>query len=147
MGLGKTPAVFVSSTCYDLKQIRADIKDFIEKQLGYEAVLSDYDSFPLAPDIGTVENCLRAVKERADIFILVVGGRYGSLTDTGKSVTNLEYIHARAQNIPIYVFINKEIVKESYGFVKNYSKVTKKLLLKYEKEDSNKYKLLKESLE
>lgn len=110
MNLGRIPTVFVSSTCYDLKQIRVDIKCFIEKQLGYEPILSEYDSFPLSSDIGTVENCVRAVKERADIFVLVVGGRYGSLTDTGKSVTNLEYIHAKAKGIPIFAFVSKEVI-------------------------------------
>jgi hypothetical protein len=110
MSIGRTPTVFVSSTCYDLKQIRADIKDFIEKQLGFDAVLSEYDSFPLDPNIGTVENCIRAVRERADIFVLVVGGRYGYITDSGKSVTNLEYINARAKGVPIYAFVDKRLL-------------------------------------
>ncbi len=29
-GLAQRPTVFVSSTCYDLKQIRQDIRGFIE---------------------------------------------------------------------------------------------------------------------
>ena len=28
---GKVPTAFLSSTCYDLKQIRADIKNFLKK--------------------------------------------------------------------------------------------------------------------
>jgi hypothetical protein len=82
----RIPAVFVSSTSYDLDQIRADLKQFIEG-FGYEAVLSEYPSFPIDPDMRTVENCLRAVDQHADVFVLVVGGRYGSQTDEGKSVT------------------------------------------------------------
>ncbi|MGF0032147.1 DUF4062 domain-containing protein [Bariatricus sp. SGI.154] len=34
--------MFVSSTCYDLKQIRQNIRDFIEDDLGYEAILSEH---------------------------------------------------------------------------------------------------------
>lgn len=110
MELGRTPAVFVSSTCYDLKQIRNDIRDFISEDLGYEAILSEFDSFPLEPEISAVENCIRTVKQRADIFCLIIGGRYGSIANNGKSITNLEYIHAKAKGIPIYVFVEKTIL-------------------------------------
>lgn len=44
---GYKPSVFVSSTCYDLKQVRVDLKNFISEQLGYDAVLSEFDSFPI----------------------------------------------------------------------------------------------------
>lgn len=87
------PAVFVSSTCYDLKQVRADLKAFIES-LGLEPVISEYDAFPVDPNVTTVENCLRVVDAKADIFVLIVGGRYGAVQDKGKSVTNLEYLRA-----------------------------------------------------
>jgi len=108
--IGHLPTVFISSTCYDLKQIRTALKDYIEVQLGFDAMLSEYDSFPLDTSIGTVENCIRAVRARADIFVLVVGRRYGSITDDGRSVTNLEYISARAKGIPIYTFVEKELL-------------------------------------
>lgn len=108
--IGRTPAVFVSSTCYDLKQIRNDIRNFIDEHLGYEAILSEFDSFPLEPEITAVDNCIRAVKQRADIFCLIIGGKYGSITDNGKSVTNLEYINAKAKGIPVYVFVEKAIL-------------------------------------
>lgn len=108
--LGKKPTIFVSSTCYDLKQIRASLKAVIEEELGLEAMLSEYSSFPLDPSLGTVENCLRAVQERADILILIVGSRYGYVNETGKSVTNLEYLKAKEKGIPIYVFVEKKII-------------------------------------
>lgn len=32
-GEARKPSIFVSSTCYDLKQIRQDIREFIEADL------------------------------------------------------------------------------------------------------------------
>lgn len=109
MAVGKVPSVFVSSTCYDLRQVRADMKGFIET-LGFNPVLSDYNSFPINPDVNAVENCLRVVQEQADIFVLIVGGRYGSIPEGDKSVTNLEYLQAKARGIPIYAFIERSIL-------------------------------------
>lgn len=110
MSIGKKPTVFVSSTCYDLKQIRTDLKSFFEEQLGYDVLLSEYASFPIDPNIGTANNCLRAVDERADIFVLVVGCRYGCVTETGHSITNMEYLRAKEKGIPIYAFVDKRIL-------------------------------------
>ncbi|MDU5337239.1 DUF4062 domain-containing protein [Enterococcus sp.] len=107
---GKKPTIFISSTCYDLKQIRTDIKRTLEDEMGFETLLSEYDSFPLDPSLGTVDTCLRAVEQRADIFVLVIGGKYGYKTDNGKSVTNLEYLQAKGKGIPIYTFVNKSII-------------------------------------
>ncbi|HXQ70279.1 MAG TPA: DUF4062 domain-containing protein [Pyrinomonadaceae bacterium] len=105
----KAPTVFVSSTFYDLKQVRADLRDFITS-LGLTPVISEYDSFPIDPTISAVENCLKVVEESADIFVLIIGGRYGTVKDQGRSVTNMEYLKARAKGIPIYVFIDKSIL-------------------------------------
>lgn len=110
MALGKRTTIFVSSTCYDLKQIRNDIRLFFQNQLSYDVLLSEYDSFPLDPQVGTIDNCLRAVDERADIFVLIVGCRYGHITETGHSVTNMEYLRAKAKGIPIYAFVDKNIL-------------------------------------
>lgn len=110
MSFGKKPTVFVSSTCYDLKQIRNDINTFIRDNLGYDVLMSEYESFPLDPKAGTVDNCLRAVDERADIFVLIVGCRYGCVTDTGHSITNLEYLKAKSKGIPIYAFVDNKIL-------------------------------------
>ena len=98
------PTVFVSSTCYDLKQVREDIKEFIENDFGFRAMLSEFNSFPVDPCAGTFETCLAAVDNFADVFVLIVGSRYGSVRDEGKSITNLEYLHANAKSIPIYIF-------------------------------------------
>lgn len=103
------PVVFVSSTCYDLKQVREDLKSFFEQNYGFQAMLSEFDSFPIDPCKGTFENCLNNVDKSADVFVLIVGSRYGYITDKGKSITNLEYLHARAKGIPTFVFVDKQI--------------------------------------
>ena len=109
MILAQKPTIFVSSTCYDLKQVRADLKEFIENTYGFEAMLSEFDSFPIDPCVGTFENCLSNVDKHADVFILIIGNRYGFVTDQGKSITNLEYLHAKAKGIPIFVFVSKNL--------------------------------------
>ncbi|MCH5193417.1 MAG: DUF4062 domain-containing protein [Oscillospiraceae bacterium] len=103
------PVVFVSSTCYDLKQIREDLKDFFENNYGFDVALSEFSSFPIDPCVGTFENCLNNVDRCADIFILIIGTRYGYVTDQGKSITNLEYLHAKAKGIPIFIFVSKQL--------------------------------------
>jgi hypothetical protein len=109
MPKGYPPSVFVSSTCYDLNQVRADMKRFLES-MGLDPILSEMPAFPVSPQTSPVENCIKAVKERADIFVLIVGARYGSQNESGKSVTNLEYLEAKAKRIPIYVFVLKQIL-------------------------------------
>jgi hypothetical protein len=109
MPLGYKPAIFVSSTCYDLGQVRLNIKALIEN-LGLTPVLSEHESFPVNVSSDTISNCLDNVKNKADILILIVGGRYGFQTANGKSVTNLEYLEAKKKGIPIFVFIDKKIL-------------------------------------
>ena len=106
-----TPTVMVSSTFYDLRQIRNDLADFIISGLGYSTLLSEFPSFPIDPDINTIENCRKRVDKNADILVLIIGGRYGTIDKkTEKSITNLEYLTAKRKGIPIYVFIDKQVL-------------------------------------
>jgi hypothetical protein len=84
-------------------------------------VMSEFNSFPIDPNLDAVSNCLASVKDRADLFILIVGGRYGSETKSGKSVTNLEYLEAKAKGIPRYVFVQKDILTTLPIWQKNQS--------------------------
>ena len=54
--------IFVSSTCYDLSQIRKDLRDFITG-LGHNPILSEQNEFPIDPQIDNWENCINAVKD------------------------------------------------------------------------------------
>lgn len=104
MPRGFAPTVFVSSTCYDFGPIRAELKDFLET-LGLTPVMSEAIGFPITPEVDTVTNCVNAVRDKADIFILIVGDRYGSETPSGDSVTMLEYREAKSLRLPVYVFL------------------------------------------
>ena len=59
--------IFVSSTCYDLSQIRNDIKQCI-LELGHNPILSELKEFPVNPNLSNAENCINAVKKRGRYF-------------------------------------------------------------------------------
>lgn len=99
--------VFVSSTCFDLKQIRRDLEAFIEN-MGYQPVLSDSADISIPPGLSPIEACKWLVKI-SDIFVLVIGGRYGTTDDEGKSITNIEFDTASEKEMPVYVFVDNEI--------------------------------------
>ncbi|MBD3903478.1 DUF4062 domain-containing protein [Chryseobacterium sp. Ch-15] len=101
--------IFVSSTCYDLSQIRTDISEFIKKA-GHTPVLSEFENFPISPELDTIDNCIKIVKENADILVLIVGSRYGSIANNGKSITNTEFLVAKQKGIPIFCFIDKSML-------------------------------------
>lgn len=109
--MSTAPHVMISSTFYDLRQVRADLEAFLRYQAGCVPLLSESASFPVEPSQEAIENCRRRVEKDADLLLLVVGGRYGSIEQkSGKSVTNLEYLAARAKGIPIYCFIEKALL-------------------------------------
>jgi len=109
--MSSPPNVMVSSTFYDLRQIRADLAHFIADELGYIPLLSELPSFPIDPDLDTIDNCRARVEKDANLFVLIIGGRYGSIDDgTDKSITNLEFLSARQKGIPIYAFVEKGVL-------------------------------------
>ena len=108
----RPPNVFLSSTMYDLSELRVQLRQFIDG-LGWRAVMSEHDSFPIDANQTTVENSRRNVRENADVFVMVVGARYGSVdAEADKSVTNLEFVEARAHGVPVYVFVRKDVLAQ-----------------------------------
>ena len=104
--------VFLSSTMYDLSELRAQLRQFVEG-IGWRPVMSEHDSFPIDANQTTVENSRRNVRENADVFVMIVGARYGSVdVDADKSVTNLEFIEARTRGVPVYVFVSRDVLAQ-----------------------------------
>lgn len=66
---------FVSSTCYDLGEVRNQLKVFINN-LGHEAILSDHNDVLYDFKHHTHVSCVNEV-ENADVLILIIGNRFG----------------------------------------------------------------------
>lgn len=123
------PRVFVSSTYYDLKHIRASLENFIES-LGFDAILSERGNIPYDPSLPPDKSCYREV-ENADLFVLIIGGRYGSQTsetmtddkktfyDRYESITKTEFAHAIEIDIPVYILIERVVYADYETFQRN----------------------------
>ena len=123
------PKVFISSTYYDLKYIRANLEGFINS-MGYDPVLSEKGNIAFAPDVPLDESCYREVKD-SDILILIIGGRYGSeksktkngnkkdFYDRYDSITKEELNNAIKNDIPIYILIEKNVYSDYENYVLN----------------------------
>lgn len=101
--------IFVSSTCFDLSQVRDDIRQCI-LDIGHIPVLSELKDFPVDTRLTNAENCINAVNDEADILVLIIGNRYGSVLESGKSITNTEFEVAVKKGIPIYTFAQKQMI-------------------------------------
>lgn len=112
------PRVFVSSTCYDLKYIRENLKYFI-KTIGYEPVLSDDGDVYYNPSIHTHDSCLREVST-CQLFVLIIGGRYGGkYKESETSITNHEYKEAVKNNIPVFAVVESSVHSDHHLFLTN----------------------------
>ena len=123
------PRVFISSTYYDLKHIRASLKNFIES-LGYDAISSEKGDIAYDPDKPLDESCYQEVRN-ADIFVLLIGGRYGSEKSESKtpapkgffeqydSITKMEFKSAVEKDIPIYILIDRHVHSEYQTYRRN----------------------------
>lgn len=112
------PRVFISSTYYDLKHVREIIRDFV-KDLGYDPVLSEFSDIFYNPSDNVQNSCLSEIST-CDLFVLIIGKRYGSPFPGGKlSITHREYIEAYNLGIPIYSFIDLDVLHDYEFYLKN----------------------------
>lgn len=112
------PRVFLSSTYYDLKQIRADLERFIREQ-GYEPVLNELGNIPYGKDERLEEYCYKEIGG-IDILVSIIGGRFGSSSQHGeKSVSQMELNTAIELNKQVYIFIDKNVYQEYQFYLDN----------------------------
>ena len=103
--LSPTITVFISSTCYDLLDLRAELADFLDSK-GFIVKLSDDPyRFDVAPTEDSVQSCLRNV-ETADVVVCILDRRYGPLLPPNRelSATHTEVRRARELDRPVYTF-------------------------------------------
>lgn len=54
--------IFISSTYYDLSQVRQDLRDFIS-YLVYNPMISEQNDFSIEPQLDNWENCINAERK------------------------------------------------------------------------------------
>ncbi|MGV0923789.1 DUF4062 domain-containing protein [Empedobacter tilapiae] len=105
------PRIFLSSTFYDLKQIRTDIDVFIES-LGYDIIRNEEGDIPYGKEDALEEYCYKEIKN-VDILISVIGGRFGSESKrNNSSISQIELKTALKENKQVYIFIEKNVLTE-----------------------------------
>ncbi len=112
------PRVFISSTCYDLKYVRENLKYFI-KNMGYEPILSENGDIYYDTCKHTHDACITEVGN-CQIFVLIIGGRFGGeFKNSEKSITNKEYDEAISRGIPVFTLIEHSVYCEHNVYNKN----------------------------
>ena len=105
------PRIFVSSTYYDLKYIRADIERFVKEQ-GFEAVLNEKGHIPYGSTEKLEEYCYKEI-DLCDILISIIGGRFGSESkEQDYSISNLELKTAIEKGKQVYIFVEQAVYSE-----------------------------------
>lgn len=93
--------VFVSSTYQDLVEER---KEVIQALLELDCIPVGMELFPAADD--SQWEFIRKTIDESDYYIAIIGGRYGSLSEHGKSYTEQEYLYATETGKPVLAFLH-----------------------------------------
>lgn len=114
---GKTK-IFISSTYFDLRQVRADIERFITDQ-GYDAVLNEHGNIPYGKDDKLEDYCYKEINN-IDILVSIIGGRFGTESKHSEdSISNIELKTAYELNKQVYIFIDKSVYSEYKFYLNN----------------------------
>ena len=112
------PRVFISSTYYDLKQVRNVVGDFI-RNIGYEPVMHERSDVAYTQTVPLENDCYTELSS-CDIVICIVGNHFGSKSTANDfSVTMNEIRHAMKTQKKVYVFVANNVYIENETYVKN----------------------------
>ncbi len=103
MAIEKKYQVFVSSTYEDLREERQEV---MQALLELDCIPSGMELFPATND--DQWSLIKRVINECDYYILILGGRYGSIGREGISYTEMEYQYALKLQKPIISFIHKD---------------------------------------
>ena len=109
------PRIFISSTFYDLRQIRIELDKFIEG-LGYEPVRNEVGDIPYGKDDDLQSYCYKEISN-VDIVVSIIGGRYGSKASNVEpseeySVSQMELKTAWDEDKQVFIFIENSVLTE-----------------------------------
>ncbi len=98
--MDKRYQVFVSSTYEDLVEERLEV---MKALLELDCIPCGMEYFPAANE--DQWTFIRKLIDSCDYYVLIMGGRYGSEDEDGKSYTQKEYEYALSKGIPTIGFI------------------------------------------
>jgi hypothetical protein len=99
--LEKRYQVFVSSTYEDLREERQEV---MQALLELDCIPSGMELFPAASE--DQWTLIKRVIDDCDYYLVILGGRYGSIGPDKKSYTQMEYEYAVSKNKPIIAFLH-----------------------------------------
>lgn len=100
--MDKRYQVFVSSTYADLKEERQRI---IQALMEMDCIPAGMELFPAADEEQFA--FIRRVIDDCDYYLLLIGGRYGSLTSSGISYTEQEYEYAVSRDLKVVALLHE----------------------------------------
>ena len=101
--MNKRYQVFVSSTFKDLEEER---KHIIQTLMEMDCIPSGMELFPAADE--EQWDFIKKVIDDCDYYLLLIGGRYGSLSPEGISYTEMEYDYAVSKGMKVIALIHGE---------------------------------------
>jgi hypothetical protein len=100
--------VFLSSTCYDLLDLRFELASYLESQGAIVKLSDDWERFDVEGRDNSIDTCLQNL-EQSDVVFCILDRRYGGVipdgTYAGRSATHVELLRAREEMTPVYFFI------------------------------------------
>ena len=100
--MNKRYQVFISSTYADLKEERSKV---IQTIMELDCIPAGMELFPAIDN--EQFDFIKKVIDDCDYYILIIGGRYGSLSVDGLSYTEKEYDYAISKNIKVLAFLHQ----------------------------------------
>ena len=144
------PRIFVSSTYYDLKHVRERLEKFIDNY-GFEPILFESDNVTYQHG-KEIDHSAYYEVGLCHLMILIVGGRYGASSTPDKvieerkkydddyiSITRKEFETAIFKNIPVLIFIDKNVYGEYQTYKKNQDLIDELNLAKLRTKDVQKF--------
>ncbi|AEI46500.1 DUF4062 domain-containing protein [Runella slithyformis] len=100
--LEKKYQIFISSTYTDLIEARQEI---------IKVILNMYH-IPIGMEMFSADNAdqwetIQETINNSDYYLLIIGNRYGSVTNEGVGYTEKEFDYAKKMGVPIYAYIRK----------------------------------------
>lgn len=139
------PRIFISSTYYDLRNIRSDLERYI-KERNYDPILNEKGHIPYSNRERLEEYCYKEI-ENCDILISIIGGRFGSTAfdGGGYSISQKELRTALDKGKQVYIFIEKAVLHEYRTYDQNKDNLEIINAMKFSAvDDVNIYKFLEE---